>query len=184
MQVYQDLVISATGYTGAGGFEIYVPNEHAESVWKAIFESGQPFDIQAIGLGARDTLRLEKGYCLYGNDIDDESCPIEAGLGWVTKFSKVFINSESLKMKKENGISRKLVGFQMIDRGIPRGHYKVVNESGEELGEVTSGSISPVLNVGIGLAYVPKEFAKPDTEIFVQIRNKNLKAKVVKLPFV
>ncbi|MDX2304547.1 MAG: glycine cleavage system aminomethyltransferase GcvT [Microscillaceae bacterium] len=180
----RDLIISATGYTGAGGFEIYVPNTEAEKVWKAIFEAGKPFGIQPIGLGARDTLRLEKGYCLYGNDIDDQTCPLEAGLGWVTKFNKDFINSESLKNKKAAGVPRRLIGFLMIDRGIPRSHYPVVNESGEYLGEVSSGSLSPVLNVGIGLAYLPQAYTQPDTEIYIRIRDKNLKAKVVKLPFV
>lgn len=179
-----DVIVSATGYTGAGGFEIYVASEQAEKVWKAIFEAGKDFDIKPIGLGARDTLRLEMGYCLYGNDINDQTCPIEAGLGWVTKFTKDFVNHESLKVKKENGVNRKLIGFQMIERGIPRQHYKILNEQGEELGEVTSGLLSPVLNQGIGMGYVPKNYSKADTEIYIQIRNKNLKAKVVKPPFV
>ncbi|MEO1655963.1 MAG: glycine cleavage system aminomethyltransferase GcvT, partial [Bacteroidota bacterium] len=179
-----DVIISATGYTGAGGFELYVPNAQAEKIWKAIFEAGAPYGIQPIGLGARDTLRLEKGYCLYGNDIDDESCPIEAGLSWVTKFNKEFINSENLKSRKENGVGRKLVGLKMIDRGIPRSGYSVANVDQETIGTVTSGSLSPLLNVGIGLAYLPKDLAKVGTEVFVQIRNKFLKAEVVKLPFV
>lgn len=179
-----NVIISATGYTGAGGFEIYAPNTEAEKIWKAIFEAGAPLGIQPIGLGARDTLRLEKGYCLYGNDIDDESCPIEAGLSWVTKFNKDFINAQNLKSRKENGVERKLVGFRMIDRGIPRKGYTVTNEAQESLGIVTSGSLSPLLNVGIGLAYLPKEMSQAGTEVFVQVRNKFLKAEVVKLPFV
>lgn len=180
----EDVIISATGYTGAGGFEIYVPNEKAAEVWKAIFEAGKEYGIQPIGLGARDTLRMEKGYCLYGNDIDETTCPLEAGLGWVTKFTKDFVNSEALKAKKEAGISRKLVAFKMIEKGIPRSHYKIVNEASEVLGEVTSGTLSPVLNQGIGLGYVPKEYSKAGSEVFIQVRNKNIKAEIIKLPFV
>ncbi len=178
----KDVVISGTGYTGAGGFEIYVKNEDAEEVWKAIFEAGKGFDIKPIGLGARDTLRMEMGYCLYGNDIDDTTSPIEAGLGWITKFTKDFTNSEALQAQKEAGITRRLVGFIMQERGIPRGHYPIVNENGEGIGEVTSGTMSPSMNVGIGLGYVKKEFAKAGTEIFIQVRNKTLKAQVEKLP--
>jgi aminomethyltransferase len=178
----QDVIISGTGYTGAGGFEIYVKNEHAEHVWNAIFEAGKAFDIKPIGLGARDTLRLEMGYCLYGNDINDTTSPIEAGLGWITKFSKDFINSEALKSQKEAGVSRKLVGFVMQERGIPRGHYPIVNEAGETIGEVTSGTQSPSMGVGIGMGYVQTANSKPETEIYIQVRNKNLKAKIEKLP--
>jgi aminomethyltransferase len=179
-----DVVISATGYTGAGGFEIYVKNADAEKMWDAIFEAGAEFGIKPVGLGARDTLRLEKGFCLYGNDIDDNTSPLEAGLGWVTKFSKDFINSENLKKQKEAGLTKKLVGFEMIDRGIPRGHYELCDADGGKLGEVTSGTQSPTLQKGIGMGYVPTAFSKPDTEIFVKVRDKLLKARTVKLPFV
>lgn len=178
----QDVIISGTGYTGAGGFEIYVKNADAEHVWKAIFEAGKDFDIKPIGLGARDTLRLEMGYCLYGNDITDTTSPIEAGLGWITKFTKDFTNSEVIKKHKEEGVSRKLVGFIMQERGIPRGHYPIVDAAGEVIGEVTSGTQSPSMGVGIGMGYVKTEFSKPGTEIFIQIRNKNLRAQVEKLP--
>ena len=179
-----DVIISATGYTGAGGFEIYVKNGDAEKMWKSIFEAGEEFGIKPVGLGARDTLRLEKGFCLYGNDIDDVTSPLEAGLGWVTKFTKDFINAEGLKKQKEEGLKRKLVGFEMIDRGIPRGHYELADAEGNKLGEVTSGTQSPTLQKGIGMGYVPAAFSKPDTEIFVKVRDKLLKAKTVKMPFV
>lgn len=178
----QDVIISGTGYTGAGGFEIYVKNADAEHVWKAIFEAGKDFDIKPIGLGARDTLRLEMGYCLYGNDITDTTSPIEAGLSWITKFTKEFTNSEALKKQKEAGVTRKLIGFIMQERGIPRGHYPIVDAAGEVIGEVTSGTHSPSMGVGIGMGYVKTEFSQPETEIYIQIRNKNLKAKVEKLP--
>ncbi len=178
------VIISATGYTGAGGFEIYLHNDHAESVWKQIFEAGAEFDIKPIGLGARDTLRLEMGYCLYGNDITDETSPIAAGLGWVTKFTKEFTNSEGIKKDKEEGVVNKLVAFKMIDKGIPRSHYELMDAEENLIGEVTSGSQSPTLGIGIGLGYVAKEFAKAGTEILVAVRNRRLKAKVVKLPFV
>ncbi|MET7254678.1 glycine cleavage system aminomethyltransferase GcvT [Dyadobacter fermentans] len=180
----KDIIISATGYTGAGGFEIYVKNEDAEKMWDAIFEAGAEFGIKPVGLGARDTLRLEKAFCLYGNDIDDETSPLEAGLGWVTKFTKDFINSEALKAQKEAGLKRKLIGFEMIDRGIPRGHYELCDAEGNKLGEVTSGTQSPTLQKGIGLGYVPTEFSKAGTEIFVKVRDRLLKAQVVKTPFV
>jgi aminomethyltransferase len=180
----KEIIISATGYTGAGGFEIYVPNEKAAQVFDKILEAGNAFGLKPIGLGARDTLRLEKGYCLYGNDIDDTTSPLEAGLGWVTKFNKKFLNSESLKNQKETGVDKKLVGFTLEEKGIPRSHYGIVDSKGTKIGEVTSGSISPVLNKGIGLGYVPTAFAAPGTEIYISIRDKNLKAKVVKLPFV
>ncbi|MCH7413614.1 glycine cleavage system aminomethyltransferase GcvT [Belliella sp. R4-6] len=178
----QDVIISGTGYTGAGGFEIYVKNEDAEKVWKAVFEAGKDLNIKPIGLGARDTLRLEMGYCLYGNDINDETSPLEAGLGWITKFTKDFINSENLKKQKEAGVDKKLVGFTLQERGIPRGHYPIVNTSGEVIGEVTSGTQSPSMGIGIGMGYVKTEYATPGTEIAITVRNKNLAAKVEKLP--
>jgi len=177
-----DVVISGTGYTGAGGFEIYVKNEDAEKVWHAVFEAGKDFGIKPIGLGARDTLRLEMGYCLYGNDINDETSPIEAGLGWITKFTKDFINSENLKKQKEEGVTKKLVGFILQEKGIPRGHYPIVNLKGETIGEVTSGTLTPSMGVGIGMGYVKSEYATPGTEIAITVRNKNLMAKVEKFP--
>lgn len=179
-----NVIISATGYTGAGGFELYVPNEHARQVWDKVMEAGQPYGLKPIGLGARDTLRLEMGYCLYGNDINDETSPLEAGLGWITKFSKDFTNADKLKTQKETGVARKLVGFLMDGPGIPRGHYELVNEGGEKIGEVTSGTQSPSLSKGIGLGYVQTEFSAPGSKIFVQVRGKNHPATVVKLPFV
>ncbi|GGE94820.1 glycine cleavage system aminomethyltransferase GcvT [Hymenobacter cavernae] len=179
-----NVIISATGYTGAGGFELYVPNEHAKTVWDKIMEAGQPYGLKPIGLGARDTLRLEMGYCLYGNDIDDKTSPLEAGLGWITKFTKDFTNSDALKQQKEQGVSRKLIGFQMDGPGIPRSHYPLVDEAGEQIGEVTSGTQSPSLSKGIGLGYVKTELSKPGSKIFVQVRGKNLPATIVKLPFV
>jgi aminomethyltransferase len=180
----ENVVISATGYTGSGGFEIYVKNEDAEKMWNAVFEAGEEFGIKPVGLGARDTLRLEKGFCLYGNDIDDQTSPLEAGLGWVTKFTKDFINSTALKAQKDAGIQKKLVGFEMIDRGIPRGHYELCDAEGNKLGEVTSGTQSPTLQKGIGMGYVPLSYSKPDTQLFVKVRDRLLKAQVVKLPFV
>lgn len=179
-----DVLVSATGYTGAGGFEVYVPNEHAGTVWKAIFEAGAEFGIVPAGLGARDTLRTEMGYCLYGHDIDDTTSPIEAGLGWITKFTKNFIYSDFHRQLKENGVARKLVGFEMVDRGIPRQHYEIMDATGNIVGEVTSGTQSPSLGKGIGMGYVQVGFSKPGTEIYVNIRNKYLKAVVVKMPFV
>jgi len=178
----ENILISATGYTGAGGFEVYVPNEFAEKVWRAIFEAGEEFNIKPIGLGARDTLRLEMGYCLYGNDIDDTTSPLEAGLGWITKFTKDFVNSENLQKQKTEGVTRKLIGFELENRGIARKDYEIQNTEGEKIGIVTSGSLSPMLNKGIGLGYVQKEFAKAGTPIQIQVRNRKLKAKVVKLP--
>jgi aminomethyltransferase len=177
-----DVIISATGYTGAGGFELYIPNESAAEVWEKVMLAGQPYGIKPIGLGARDTLRLEMGYCLYGNDIDDTTSPLEAGLGWITKFTKEFTNSENLKKQKEAGVSKKLVGFVMDGPGIPRGHYELVDAEGQKIGDVTSGTQSPSLSKGIGLGYVKTEFAAPGTQIFVQIRGKNLPATVSKLP--
>ncbi|HEY0109740.1 MAG TPA: glycine cleavage T C-terminal barrel domain-containing protein, partial [Fibrella sp.] len=179
-----NVIVSATGYTGAGGFEIYVSNHQAEVVWNAIMEAGAAHGIKPIGLGARDTLRLESGYCLYGNDITDETSPLEAGLGWVTKFTHNFVNADALKQQKEQGLQRKLVGFSMIDRGIPRGHYSLCTADGTVVGEVTSGTQSPTLGRGIGMGYVPTSLSKPGTEIFVSIREKLLKAEVVKMPFI
>jgi aminomethyltransferase len=181
---HQNITISATGYTGAGGFEIYLPNALAEEVWKKIFEAGAEFDIKPIGLGARDTLRLEMGYCLYGNDITDTTSPLEAGLGWVTKFTKKFINSDNLLAEKTAGLKRKLVGLEMIDRGIPRSHYEICDAEGNTIGEISSGTQSPTLGKGIAMGYVKTEFSKSGTEIFVKIREKLLKAQVVKMPFV
>jgi len=178
----QDVIISGTGYTGAGGFEIYVRNEDAEKVWNAIFEAGKDFNIKPIGLGARDTLRLEMGYCLYGNDITDETSPLEAGLGWITKFNKDFINSDNLKKQKEKGVNKKLVGFILEEKGIPRAHYPIINKEGQTIGEVTSGTISPSMGIGIGLGYVKLEYSQPGTEIFITVRNKNLRGRVEKSP--
>ncbi len=180
----QDVIISATGYTGAGGFEIYVKNQDAKKVFEAIMEAGKPYGIKPIGLGARDTLRLEMGFCLYGNDIDDKTSPLEAGLGWITKFDKDFTNSENLKEQKAAGVTKKLVGFEMVDKAIPRSHYEIVNAEGEQIGEVTSGTMSPTLGKGIGMGYVKNEFSKPGSEVFVRVRNKDMKAQIVKLPFV
>ncbi|HNE50746.1 MAG TPA: glycine cleavage system aminomethyltransferase GcvT [Chitinophagales bacterium] len=178
-----NVIISNTGYTGAGGFEVYFNKEHAVAVWNKIIEAGKPFWLQPIGLGARDTLRLEKGFCLYGNDIDDTTSPLEAGLGWVTKFNKDFIGKEILVQQKAAGLKNKLVGFTMVDRGIPRGHYLIKDAAGNEIGHVTSGTQSPSLGYGIGLGYVAVAHSPIDSEIFIDIRGKLLKAKVVKLPF-
>lgn len=178
-----DVIVSATGYTGAGGFEIYVPNEHAEKVWDAIFTSGAAQGIEPIGLAARDTLRLEMGFCLYGNDIDDSTSPIEAGLGWITKFTKDFVNSAALKAQKENGVRKKLIGFELKERGIPRHDYEIVDADGNVIGRVTSGTMSPSLGKAIGMGYVPTELAKPGSTFYIAIRNKRIPAEVVKLPF-
>lgn len=178
-----NVVVSATGYTGAGGFEIYFENKYATQIWDAIFSAGAEYGIKPIGLGARDTLRLEMGFCLYGNDIDDATSPIEAGLGWITKFSKSFTNAEALLAQKEAGIKRKLIGFEMIDRGIPRHDYAIVDAEGNVIGKVTSGTQSPSLQKAIGMGYIDKAFAKEETEIFIDIRNNKIKAKVVKFPF-
>ena len=180
----QNVIISATGYTGAGGFELYVPNTGAEKLWDDILEAGQEDNIQPIGLGARDTLRLEMGFCLYGNDIDDTTSPLEAGLGWITKFTKPFINSKALQQQKEEGITRKLVGFEMIEKGIPRAGYKIYDEKDTLIGNVTSGSQSPILEKGIGLGYVTISHTKADSSIFIEIRNKRVEAIVKKLPFI
>ena len=178
-----DIIISNTGYTGSGGFELYVWNKDAKAIWDAVMEAGKEFNIQPAGLGCRDTLRLEKGFCLYGNDINDETSPIEAGLGWITKFNKDFINKAHHLAIKENGATKKLVGFELIDRGIPRQHYKITDTEGNEIGEVTSGTQSPSLGKAIGMGYVKTEFAKAGSEIYIEIRGKLLKAVVVKIPF-
>lgn len=178
-----NVVVSNTGYTGAGGFEIYFENELAEKMWDAIFEAGKEFGIKPIGLGARDTLRLEMGFCLYGNDIDDTTSPIEAGLGWITKFTKEFTNRANIERQKIEGVTKKLVGFEMIDRGIPRHDYQIADAAGNVIGKVTSGTQSPSLNIAIGMGYVNKDFSKADTEIFILIRDKAIKAKVSKMPF-
>ncbi len=180
----KDVLFSTTGYTGAGGCEIYVKNEDAPGLWRSVFSAGEEFGIKPIGLGARDTLRLEMGFCLYGNDITDETSPIEAGLGWITRFTdkKDFIDKALLLKQKEEGVDRKLRGFVMIDRGIPRQHYEVVNFKGGTIGEVTSGTMSPIMKQGIGMAYLTKGFWNTDSEIFIRIRNKDLKARVVNLP--
>ena len=179
----ENVVVSTTGYTGAGGFEIYFPNENANEMWDKIFAAGAPQGIEPIGLGARDTLRLEMGFCLYGNDINDTTSPLEAGLGWITKFSAPFLNSENLKAQKEAGVTRKLVAFEMIDRGIPRHDYEIGDANGNVVGVVTSGTQSPSLEKAIGLGYVPTAMAALGTEIFILIRGKALKAVVVSLPF-
>jgi aminomethyltransferase len=180
-----DVIISTTGYTGSGGFELYFRNAAAEHLWNVIFEAGAEFGIKPIGLAARDTLRLEMGYCLYGNDIDDTTSPIEAGLGWITKFNgHQFIDKDFLLMQKQEGVDRKLRGFEMIERGIPRHDYELTDQDGNVIGRVTSGTMSPVLNKGIGMGYISKEYSAFGTEIFVNIRNKQVKAKIVKLPFI
>lgn len=181
-----NVIISATGYTGAGGFELYFNNDTAEHVWYAIFDAGKELGIKPIGLAARDTLRLEMGYCLYGNDIDDTTSPIEAGLGWITKFNngRQFIDREFLTMQKNEGVSRRLRGFKLTDRGIPRHGYDLVNAEGAKIGHVTSGTMSPVLSQGVGMGYVDTAYSAFGTEIFVQIRNKAIPAQIVKLPFI
>ena len=177
------VIISATGYTGSGGFEIYCKNSEVEQVWNKVMEAGKNFGIRPIGLAARDTLRLEMGFCLYGNDINDTTSPLEAGLGWITKFTKDFINSENLKKQKEEGVKRKLIGFELNERGIPRHDYEIVDKDGKNIGIVTSGTMAPSLNKGIGLGYVTTENSAPGSEIFIQIRNKPVGATVVKTPF-
>lgn len=179
-----DVVLSNTGYTGSGGFEIYVNKENAHKVWNAIFAAGKEEGIKPIGLGARDTLRLEKGFCLYGNDIDHTTSPLEAGLGWITKFTKEFTNSDNIKKQKEEGVTRKLVGFKMVDKGIPRHDYEIKNAEGAVIGKVTSGTMSPMLGIGIGLGYVALDHASPGFIIYIAVRDKDIKAEVSKLPFV
>ena len=180
---FPHVIISATGYTGSGGFEIYCKNSEVESIWNQVFEAGKSFGIKPIGLAARDTLRLEMGFCLYGNDINDTTSPLEAGLGWITKFNKDFTNSENLKAQKEAGVTRKLVAFQMQERSVPRHDYEIVDKTGSVIGIVTSGTMSPTMNVGIGLGYVTVENSTVDSEIFIRIRKNDVLAKVVKLPF-
>lgn len=179
----EHVIISATGYTGSGGFEIYCKNDQVEQVWNKVFEAGEKYGIKPIGLAARDTLRLEMGFCLYGNDIDETTSPLEAGLGWITKFTKDFVNSENLKKEKEEGIKNKLIGFELLDRGIPRHDYQIMDKDGNVIGRVTSGTMAPSLSKGIGMGYVTVENSAPDTEIFIGIRNKPVAAKVVKTPF-
>jgi aminomethyltransferase len=178
-----DIIISNTGYTGAGGFELYVKNADAEKLWNAVCEAGKAVGMEYAGLGCRDTLRLEKAFCLYGHELNDTTSPIEAGLGWITKFTKDFLGRSLIEKHKTEGVSRKLVGFEMLDRGIPRQGYKIVNAQGQPVGEVTSGTQSPSLNKAIGLGYVSAEHAIAGTEIFIEIRDKKLKAAVVKTPF-
>ncbi len=180
----QDVIISATGYTGSGGFEIYCKSANVKTIWNVIFEAGKEMDIKPIGQGARDTLRLEMGYCLYGNDINDATSPLEAGLGWITKFNKLFTASDLLSKQKEKGIAKKLVGFEMIDHAVPRHDYPVTDGKGNKIGVVTSGTQSPSLHKGIGMWYVETRFAKEGSEIFIEIRNKELKAKIVNPPFI
>ena len=181
----EDVIFSTTGYTGSGGCEIYMANEDAEKVYRAVLEAGEEFGIEAIGLAARDTLRLESGFCLYGNDIDDTTSPIEAGLGWITKFvdGNDFIDRDYMAKLKEEGIQRKLTAFKMVDKGIPRQHYEICDAEGNQIGEVTSGTMSPMLKIGIGMGYIQKGMNKIDTEVYIKIRNKMMKAQVVRLPF-
>lgn len=179
----ENVMISATGYTGSGGFEIYCKNTEVEEIWNKVMEAGAPYGIKPIGLAARDTLRLEMGYCLYGNDIDDTTSPLEAGLGWITKFTKDFVNSENLKKEKEQGSKRKLIGFELNERGIPRHGYDIVDADGNKIGHVTSGTMAPTVGKGIGMGYVTPSFNHPGAEIFIQIRKNAIPATVVKLPF-
>ncbi|MDD2476721.1 MAG: glycine cleavage T C-terminal barrel domain-containing protein, partial [Dysgonamonadaceae bacterium] len=181
----KDVIISNTGYTGAGGFELYFYPEHGQQMWDAIFDAGKEFGIKPAGLGARDTLRLEMGFNLYGNDMSEDTTPLEAGLGWITKFTEGndFIGRDALEKQKNEGVKRKLCAFTLLERGIPRNGYKIVNSSDEVIGEVTSGTQSPIMKVGIGMGYVSPEYAKLGTEIYIQVRNRNLKAEVIKPPF-
>lgn len=180
-----NVILSQTGYTGSKGYELYFPNEYGPEIWDLVFEAGEEFDIKPIGLAARDTLRLEAGLCLYGNDITDTTTPIEASLGWITKFTEGndFINRDKLQKQKEEGVSRKLKGFEMIDKGIPRQHYEICDAEGNTIGEVTSGTMAPYVKKAIGMGYVKTEFAKADTEVYIRIRKKLAKAKIVKIPF-
>ena len=179
----ENVIISATGYTGSGGFEIYCKNSDAEQIWDSVFEAGAAYGIKPIGLAARDTLRLEMGYCLYGNDINDTTSPIEAGLGWVTKFTKDFVNADALAKEKEQKPERKLVAFELDERGIPRQGYDIVDENGDIIGVVTSGTMSPCLQKGIGMGYVPRILSKTGTKIHIQVRKKAIPATIIKLPF-
>lgn len=180
-----DVIFATTGYTGSGGCEIYMSNADAPRIWEAVFEAGREFGIKPIGLAARDTLRLEMGYCLYGNDINDTTSPIEAGLGWITKFTdaKDFIDKPLLLKQKQEGTTRRLVGFEMVDKGIPRHEYEIVDEAGNKIGEVTSGTMGPSVKIPVGMGYVPASLAKEGSEIYIRIRDKQLKARVVKFPF-
>jgi len=178
-----NVILSATGYTGSGGFELYIPNEVANEVWTKLFEAGEEENISPIGLAARDTLRLEMGFCLYGNDIDDTTSPLEAGLGWITKFSKEFINSDSLKKQKEEGIKNKLIAFELLERGIPRKDYLIKDSNGNTIGRVTSGTMGPSVKKAIGMGYVKKEFSQEGQEMYLEIRNKLIAAKISKAPF-
>jgi aminomethyltransferase len=180
---FDNVILSATGYTGSGGFELYIPNEVANEVWTNLFEAGEGECISPIGLAARDTLRLEMGFCLYGNDIDDTTSPLEAGLGWITKFSKEFVNSDSLKKQKEEGVKNKLIAFELLDRGIPRKDYLIKNSNGNTIGRVTSGTMGPSVKKAIGMGYVKKEFSQEGQEIYLEIRNKLIAAKISKAPF-
>ena len=180
---FDNVIISATGYTGSGGFEIYCKNDQAEAIWNKVFEAGAAYGIKPIGLAARDTLRLEMGFCLYGNDISDTTSPLEAGLGWITKFNKEFTNSENLKKQKEEGVTRKIVAFEMQERAVPRHDYEIVDGTGAVIGIVTSGTMSPSMNKGIGLGYVTVANSAIDSDIFIRIRKNDVPAKVVKLPF-
>ncbi len=181
----EDVIISNTGYTGAGGFELYFYPNHGETIWNALFEAGKEFGLKPAGLGARDTLRLEMGFNLYGNDMTEETSPLEAGLGWITKFTEGndFVGRDVLEKQKAEGVTRKLCAFTLLERGIPRQGYKIVNSNDEEIGEVTSGTMSPIMKVGIGMGYLKPEYSKLGTEIFIKVRKKNLKAEVVKPPF-
>ncbi len=179
----KEVLISATGYTGAGGFELYVDKGYALRLWTELFKAGESDDIKPIGLGARDTLRLEMGFCLYGNDIDDTITPLEAGLGWITKFSKEFTASKKLQEQKMKGVEKKLIGFELEERGVPRSHYDIVDAQGQKIGYVTSGTLSPSLNKGIGLGYIATAYANPGEKIYILVRNKSLSAKIIKLPF-
>jgi aminomethyltransferase len=179
----ENVIISATGYTGSGGFEIYCKNEEAIQIWNKVFEAGADYGIKPIGLAARDTLRLEMGYCLYGNDIDETTSPIEAGLSWITKFTKEFVNAEALAKEKELKPKRRLIAFELNERGVPRQGYDIVDESGKVIGNVTSGTMSPCLQKGIGMGYVPQVFSKSGSKIYIQVRKKAIPATIVKLPF-
>ncbi len=179
----ENVIISATGYTGSGGFEIYCKNEEATQIWNKVFEAGADYGIKPIGLAARDTLRLEMGYCLYGNDIDETTSPIEAGLSWITKFTKEFVNAEALAKEKEHKPERRLIAFELNERGVPRQGYDIVDESGKVIGNVTSGTMSPCLQKGIGMGYVPQVFSKSGSKIYIQVRKKAISATIVKLPF-
>lgn len=180
----KDVIISATGYTGSGGFEIYFDNQYAEMMWEKVMEAGKDFGIEPCGLAARDTLRLEKGFCLYGNEINEDISPLEAGLGWITKLNKEFIGKDVIAQQKENGIEKKLIGFKLIERGVPRQDYKILDENENEIGVVTSGTQSPVLKEGIGMGYVKTDLAEVGNQILIQVRNKTIKAEIVKTPFV